>query len=133
MPVPDELKNPWPAEWEKEFQARGERVLNGMCAKGKAAGLGNRTYFESEKRAYGFLMAHMLAGDKDVATTELQKEDVQAKQWHAHTAGIDYLCLLHPETPDSQILPVRRPVRPGVQEADVRRGEGVDGEGFAIA
>ena len=27
-PVPDGLKNPWPAEWEREFQARGERVLN---------------------------------------------------------------------------------------------------------
>ena len=27
VPVPDELKNPWPAEWEKEFQARGELSL----------------------------------------------------------------------------------------------------------
>jgi len=90
VPVPDEFKNPWPAEWEQQFQARGERVLKGMCAKEKAGGLGGRTYFESEKRAYGFLMAHMLAGDKAVATKELQKEDAQAKQWHAHTAGIDY-------------------------------------------
>ncbi|MDA1138630.1 MAG: hypothetical protein O3B01_08610 [Planctomycetota bacterium] len=90
VPVPDDLKNPWPAEWEKEFQARAERVLNGMCAKEKAAGLGGRTYFESEKRAYGFLMAHALAGTKDVAIKELQKEDVQAKEWHSQTSGIDY-------------------------------------------
>lgn len=90
VPVPDELKNPWPAEWEKEFLARGERVLKGMCAKEKAAGLGGRTYFESEKRAYGFLLAHAVAGDKETALKELQKEDVQAKEWHAHTAGIDY-------------------------------------------
>ncbi len=89
-PAPDDLKNPWPAEWEREFQARAERVLKGMCAKEKAAGLGNRTYFENEKRAYGFLMAHLLAGDKDVAAKELQKEDAQARQWHSHTAGIDY-------------------------------------------
>jgi hypothetical protein len=90
VPVPDRLRNPWPAEWEKEFQARGERVLKGVCAKEKAAGLGGRTYFESEKRAYGYLMAHAAAGEKDVAVKELQKEDAQAKQWHAHTAGIDY-------------------------------------------
>lgn len=90
VPVPDELRNPWPAGWEKEFQARRQTVLQGMCAKEKAAGLGGRTYFESEKRAYGFLMAHAIAGDKDLAITELQKEDAQAKEWHAHTAGIDY-------------------------------------------
>lgn len=90
VPVPDELKNPWPDEWEKEFQARTERVLKGMCAKEKAAGLGGRTYFESEKRAYGFLMAHAVAGEKETAMKELQKEDAQAKEWHAATAGIDY-------------------------------------------
>ncbi len=56
----------------------------------KSNGTGGRTYFESEKRAYGYLMAHMLAGDRHIAVKELQKEDAQAKQWHAHTAGIDY-------------------------------------------
>ena len=90
VPVADELKNPWPAEWEKEFQARGQAVLKGICAKEKAAGLGGRTYFENEKRAYGFLMAHAVAGDKEAAIKELQKEDAQAKQWHTETAGIDY-------------------------------------------
>jgi hypothetical protein len=80
----------WPPEWEREFHERGQRVLKGMCAKQKAAGLGGRTYFENEKRAYGFLMAHLLAGDKERAIREIQKEDAQARQWHAHTAGIDY-------------------------------------------
>ncbi|MFO1045576.1 MAG: hypothetical protein U0941_27670 [Planctomycetaceae bacterium] len=37
-PLPDELKNSWPAEWEKEFQARAERVLKAICTKHKAAG-----------------------------------------------------------------------------------------------
>jgi hypothetical protein len=35
-------------------------------------------------------MAHAVAGDKDTAIKELQKEDAQAKEWHAATAGIDY-------------------------------------------
>jgi hypothetical protein len=90
VPVPNELKNPWPAAWENEFQARAGRVLKGMCAREKAAGLGGRTYFENEKRAYGFLLAHVVAGDRELALNELQKEDAQASQWHAHTAGIDY-------------------------------------------
>ena len=42
-----------------------------MCTKVKAAGLGRWTYFENEKRAYGFLMAHVLAGGREVAIKEL--------------------------------------------------------------
>uniref|UniRef100_A0A7C4QKT9 Uncharacterized protein n=1 Tax=Schlesneria paludicola TaxID=360056 RepID=A0A7C4QKT9_9PLAN len=61
-----------------------------MCTKEKAAGLGGQTYFENEKRAYGFLMAHVLAGDRLAAIRELQREDAQARQWHAHTGGIDF-------------------------------------------
>jgi hypothetical protein len=89
VPVPETLQNHWPADWENEFQARSKGGLARMCAKEKASGLGNRTYFENEKRAYGFLMAHLLAGDERTAIEELQKEDAQAKQWHSHTAGID--------------------------------------------
>ncbi len=88
--VPKGLRNPWPIEWEKEFQARGVTVLRAMCAKEKAAGLGGRTYFENEKRAYGYLMAHLVAGDQEAALKAIQQEDAQAKEWHAHTAGIDY-------------------------------------------
>ena len=88
-PVPDELKNSWPVEWEKDFQARAERVLKSICTKHKAAGGGN-TYFENEKRVYGYLMAHALAGDRDAAIKELQYEDAQAREWHSLTSGIDY-------------------------------------------
>ena len=89
-PLDAALKNPWPAEWEKEFQKRSDAVLKDQCANEKAAGLGGRTYFENEKRAYGILMAHLLAGDRATAIKELQKEDAQADAWHRHTKGIDY-------------------------------------------
>jgi hypothetical protein len=81
------LRNPWPEDWEKEFQARGERILKAQSA-GKMPG-GN-TYFENEKRSYGLLMAHALAGDSAAALRRLQQEDAQAKQWHRETEGIDY-------------------------------------------
>ena len=89
-PLAQESRPAWPPDWEREFQARKQRVLKGMCLSQKADGLGNRTYFENEKRAYGFLMAHLLAGDQATALRELQKEDAQARAWHAHTSGIDY-------------------------------------------
>jgi len=90
VPAPENLRNPWPADWEKEFRSRADAVLKAQCAKEKVAGLGGRTYFENEKRAYGILMAHAVAGDRDAALKELQKEDAQAKEWHKHTEGIDY-------------------------------------------
>jgi hypothetical protein len=83
-------RNPWPDEWEKEFLARAGAVLKAQTAAQKADGLGGRTYFENEKRAYGILMAHLLAGDRDRAVRELQREDAQADSWHRHTRGIDY-------------------------------------------
>ncbi|MDX1963420.1 MAG: hypothetical protein SFX18_09720 [Pirellulales bacterium] len=88
--VPQEPRNHWPSEWESEFQERGQRVLQAQCAANRAAGLGGRTYFENEKRAYGYLLAHVVAGDRDTAIAELQREDAQAKEWHSATAGIDY-------------------------------------------
>jgi hypothetical protein len=81
------LSNPWPAEWERELRERGERILEAQAA-GKMPG-GN-TYFENEKRSYGLLMAHALAGDSAAALRRLQEEDAQAKQWHRETEGIDY-------------------------------------------
>ena len=86
----EESRDSWPEDWEREFQARKQHVLEGMCRSQKAKGLGGHTHFENEKRAYGFLMAHLLAGDRETALQEIQKEDVQARSWHAHTAGIDY-------------------------------------------
>jgi hypothetical protein len=90
VPVDATLKNPWPTDWEDEFQSRGKTVLKAMCDREKASGLGGRTYFENEKRAYGFLMAHLVAGERDAAMKELQREDAQARAWHGHTKGIDY-------------------------------------------
>ena len=90
VPVEAKYHNPWPDDWEKEFRARGDAVLKAQCAQQKAQGLGGRTYFENEKRAYGYLMAHVVAGDRAVAVRELQREDAQADAWHRHTKGIDY-------------------------------------------
>lgn len=84
------LGNPWPQEWENEFQRRAKSVLRAQCDQQKASGLGGRTYFENEKRAYGFLMAHLLEGDRETAIKELQRDDAQASSWHRHTKGIDY-------------------------------------------
>jgi len=90
LPAEGRLRNPWPAEWEKEFQERRNAILQAQCRLNKAQGLGGRTYFENEKRAYGYLMAHLLAGDRETALKELQREDAQADAWHRHTRGIDY-------------------------------------------
>ena len=84
------FNNPWPADWEREFQERAKRILKNQCDEQKATGLGGRTYFENEKRAYGYLMSHVVAGDRETALKELQKQDAQADSWHKHTLGIDY-------------------------------------------
>ena len=81
------LRNPWPEDWEKEFRERSERILKAQAA-GKMPG--SNTYFENEKRSYGMLMAHALAGDRAEALKRLQQEDAQAKEWHRETEGIDY-------------------------------------------
>ncbi|VTS02536.1 hypothetical protein [Tuwongella immobilis] len=88
--VDAKYQNHWPADWERDFQQRGRAILEAQCAANKAEGMGGRTYFENEKRAYGMLMAHAVAGNRAVAIRELQKEDAQAKDWHAITEGIDY-------------------------------------------
>ena len=48
------------------------------------------TYFENEKRTYGFLMAHILAGKREEALKVLQGQDHQHEIWHRETDGIDY-------------------------------------------
>src|SRR5690349_12334219 len=62
-PVPEALRNPWPADLEAAFAARADFILRGLTK----AKPGNNTYFENEKRTYGYLMAHVLAGQSDVA------------------------------------------------------------------
>jgi hypothetical protein len=85
-PVPEALRNPISPEDEAAFQARARHVIAAQARQKVAAG---NTYFENEKRTYGYLMAHALAGRVE-AIRELQLEDAQAKEWHSQTAGIDF-------------------------------------------
>ncbi|MGB9690467.1 hypothetical protein [Thermogutta sp.] len=85
-PVEDRFKNPWPEDWENDWRARARFILTSQAAI-KIDRI--NTFFENEKRTYGYLMAQVLAGNAD-ALKLLQQEDVQAKTWHQHTAGIDY-------------------------------------------
>ena len=81
-----ELQNPWPAELEAEFQARAQAVIEAQTRDERT---GVNTYFENEKRSYGFLMAQVLGGNAR-ALEHLQAEDHQHAVWHRETAGIDY-------------------------------------------
>lgn len=85
-PVDIRLRNPWPAELEREFQARADRILSDQ-ARIKAP---VNTYFENEKRSYGILMSHILNSNDQQALRDIQAEDHQHDQWHRETAGIDY-------------------------------------------
>ncbi|MFP4356128.1 MAG: hypothetical protein ACLFUJ_13485, partial [Phycisphaerae bacterium] len=85
-PVAEEYRNPWPDDLEKEYRQRASDVLKGLASAGQGRG---NTYFENEKRTYGFLMAEYLAG-RDKAIEILQQRDAQAGSWHKHTLGIDY-------------------------------------------
>jgi hypothetical protein len=86
-PIPASLLNPWPDDLEAEFQRRAHQVITAQTRDTKA---GVNTYFENEKRTYGYLMAHVLGGNADVALKFLQARDHQHQEWHRETAGIDY-------------------------------------------
>ena len=89
-PPAERFRNPWPAGWEAEFQTRRRRTLAALADRPVSPG---NTYFENEKRTYGYLIARAVAGDPAVraqAIADLQREDAQAQSWHAHTAGIDF-------------------------------------------
>jgi len=86
-PVDEDLVNPWPAELEAEFQRRAHRIITAQTRDVKA---GVNTYFENEKRTYGYLMAHVLGGNKEAALEHLQAQDHQHEEWHRETEGIDY-------------------------------------------
>lgn len=88
-PVDEKERNAVSSEYEREFQKRARAIISAQ-AELRARGT---TYFESEKRFYGFLMAHVLSNDAEksaAALNVLQAEDAQAKDWHNHTEGIDY-------------------------------------------
>lgn len=86
-PAPKNLVNAWPDWLEAEFQDRAHAIVTAQRRDTKA---GVNTYFENEKRSYGFLMAHVLGGNADAALKYLQAQDHQHDQWHRETEGIDY-------------------------------------------
>ena len=86
-PVPESLRNRWPDDLEAEFQQRAGHVIRSQRRDTKA---GVNTYFENEKRTYGFLMAHVLGGNAEQGLQYLQARDHQSESWHRGTAGIDY-------------------------------------------
>ncbi|MGC6426039.1 MAG: hypothetical protein ACON5H_03465 [Akkermansiaceae bacterium] len=86
-PVDHSLINPWPAELEAEFQKRAQHIIKGIVRDQKPKA---NTYFENEKKAYGFCMAHVLGGEREKALESLQGQDHQHKLWHRETDGIDY-------------------------------------------
>jgi hypothetical protein len=86
-PVEERFRNPWPAAWEREFQQRARGIIAAQME--VKANPGN-TYFENEKRSYGYLMAHAIGGRGMAAVKDLQVEDAQKDEWHRETRGIDY-------------------------------------------
>jgi len=88
-PVPEALRNPWPAEWEEAYQERARQVL----AAWRDRKAGGTTFGESEKAMYPAAMLAFLNGRTNEALKALQEEDNQARIDHAHTLGIDlYWC-----------------------------------------
>ncbi|MHC4252243.1 MAG: hypothetical protein ACYS9X_24255, partial [Planctomycetota bacterium] len=86
-PVDERFLNPWPDGYEREFQERARHIIASQSERRVPAG---NTYFENEKRTYGYLMAQAIGSRGMDAVTDLQVEDAQAKEWHRHTQGIDY-------------------------------------------
>ncbi len=87
IPVDKSLRNaPWPDDWEKAFWDRANHVIQHASREGR---YGN-TFFENEKRAYGWAMLSILAGHEEPAVAFLQSEDAMAQKWNKHTLGIDY-------------------------------------------
>lgn len=85
-PLDAKFKNPISEADEQAFQDRARRTIAEQAKLKVAAG---NTYFENEKRTYGYLMAQILAGNEK-AIQDLQLEDAQAREWHRETAGIDF-------------------------------------------
>lgn len=76
----------WPEQWEKAFRERANYVIRNTSRSGS---YGN-TFFENEKRSYGWAMLSMLGGHEAKGLEFLQAEDNMADRWNKHTLGIDY-------------------------------------------
>lgn len=77
---------PWPKEWEENFWRRARYVIEETASEGRYG----TTWFESEKRSYGWAMLSILGGYEKAGVDFLQSEDPAAEQWNKHTLGIDY-------------------------------------------
>lgn len=88
LPVPEELRNPWPAEWERAFDERANATIAWFHERVKNGRFGT-TWFESEKASYPNAMFAFLAGDRAPAIRYLESEDAMRAD-HAHTEGIDF-------------------------------------------
>ncbi len=75
----------WPKDWEQGFWDRANYVVAQVARDGRYGG----TYFEQEKRSYGWAMLSVLGGFEEPAMRFLQAEDPMAQQWNKHTLGID--------------------------------------------
>lgn len=76
----------WPEALEKPFQERCRYVIESCARSGK---YGN-TFFENEKRSYGWAMLSTLGGHEKEALRFLESEDANAKGWNQVTMGIDF-------------------------------------------
>ncbi len=85
-PVDPMWRNPWPDDWEREYQQRARHVLE--VWQGKKPG--GTTFGESEKALYPSAMFQFLNGRTNEALRSLQEEDNQAKVDHEHTLGLDF-------------------------------------------
>lgn len=85
-PIDERFRNPISEADERAFQERARHVIASQAQRKISAG---NTYFENEKRTYGYLMAQVLAGNER-AVRDLQLEDAQSKEWHRETEGIDF-------------------------------------------
>jgi enterochelin esterase-like enzyme len=85
-PLEKKFLNPVSEEDERAFQERARLIISKQSELSVPAG---NTYFENEKRTYGFLMAQALGKRGMDAVAELQFEDAQKDEWHKETKGID--------------------------------------------
>lgn len=87
QPIDQAFRNPISTKDEEQIQARARLIIESQSQKRVSAG---NTYFENEKRTYGYLMAQALGERGMAAIKDLQNEDAQAKDWHRETQGIDF-------------------------------------------
>lgn len=83
LPVPDQLRNPWPADWEKGFIERFNEHLQAS----NSSKYGN-TYFENEKQSYPTAFIDFAKGNRAAALKFLQGRDNEP--WSELTLGVDW-------------------------------------------